>query len=61
MSGVKSEGAIEVLSGPVPAPSGRGYDEQRVRIRSNKEGVPLDTEGVTLWPESAVPIQPTAR
>lgn len=64
MSGVTSEGAVEVLgevlSGPVLAPSDRGYDEQRVRIRSH-EDVPLDAEGVTLWPKGAVPIQPTAR
>ena len=33
---------------------------QRVRI-SHKEDVPLDTEGVTLRPKGAVPIQPTAR
>jgi hypothetical protein len=61
MSGVTSDGAVEVLSGPVLAPSDRGYDEQRVRIRSHKEDVPLETEGVTLWPEAAVPIQTTAR
>lgn len=34
---------------------------QRVRIRSHSEDVPLDTQGVTLRPKGAVPIQPTAR
>jgi hypothetical protein len=34
---------------------------QRVQIRRQKEDVPLDTEGVTLRPKGAVPIQPTAR
>jgi cytochrome P450 len=34
---------------------------QRVRIRSHKEDVPLDTQGLTLRPKGAVPIQPTAR
>ena len=34
---------------------------QRVRIRSHKEDVPLDTAGFTLRPKGAVPMQPTAR
>jgi len=34
---------------------------QRVRIRSEQERVPLDTEGITLRPNGAVPIQPARR
>ena len=34
---------------------------QRFRIRSDQEDVPLDTEGITLRPRGAVPIQPAAR
>jgi hypothetical protein len=38
-----------------------GVLPQRLRIRSHKEDVPLDTQGVTPPPKGAVPIQPTAR
>ena len=34
---------------------------QRFRIRSEQERVPLDTEGITLRPNGAVPIQPARR
>jgi cytochrome P450 len=34
---------------------------QRFRIRSDQEVVPLDTEGITLRPKGAVPIQLAAR
>jgi cytochrome P450 len=34
---------------------------QRFRIHSQSEEVPLDTQGITLRPKLAVPIQPTAR
>ena len=34
---------------------------QRFEIRSDPEHVPLDTEGITLRPKGAVPIQPAAR
>ena len=34
---------------------------QRFRIRSDQEDVPLDTEGITLRPKGAVPIQLAAR
>jgi cytochrome P450 len=34
---------------------------QHFRIRSEQERVPLDTQGITLRPEGAVPIQPAAR
>jgi cytochrome P450 len=34
---------------------------QRFAIRSGQEDVPLDTEGITLRPKGAVPIQPAAR
>jgi cytochrome P450 len=34
---------------------------QRFRIRSDQEDVPLDTEGITLRPKRAVPIQLAAR
>ena len=49
-------------------PNGRGWvrtsDLSRVRrfeIRSDNEDVPLDTEGITLRPKGAVPIQLVAR
>jgi cytochrome P450 len=34
---------------------------QRFEIRSDNEDVPLDTEGITLRPKGAVPIQLAAR
>jgi cytochrome P450 len=34
---------------------------QRFRIRSEQERVPLDTQGITLRPNGAVPIQPARR
>jgi cytochrome P450 len=34
---------------------------QRFRIRSEHEHVPLDTQGITLRPSGAVPIQPARR
>ena len=34
---------------------------QRFEIRSYREDVPLDTEGITLRPKGAVPIQLAAR
>jgi cytochrome P450 len=34
---------------------------QRLRIRSEQERVPLDTQGITLRPKGAVPIQPARR
>jgi hypothetical protein len=34
---------------------------QRFQIHSDQKAVPLDTEGITLRPKGAVPIQPAAR
>ena len=34
---------------------------QRFAIRSHRKDVPLDTEGITLRPKGAVPIQLAAR
>jgi hypothetical protein len=34
---------------------------QRFEIRSGRENVPLNTEGITLRPKDAVPIQLAAR
>jgi hypothetical protein len=34
---------------------------QRFRIDSEQVRVPLDTEGITLRPKGAVPIQPSTR
>ena len=34
---------------------------QRLRIRSEDEHVPLDTQGITLRPKCPVPIQLAAR
>jgi hypothetical protein len=52
---------VRLVVGPPEAIIAVALLLQRFQIRSGREDVPLDTEGITLRPRGAVPIQPAAR